>query len=128
MDLLERHKQRSSAPEAAMGEPNPEFCDLYGALSVPYLSPSWRENMLVGALNRLDFPDQAQAIYALVQRRLPDLTFDEFLDLSGPDEFPAWWTAMRPPRAEGSGEEAGGKPTGQASSRRLPWRSLLFAG
>lgn len=111
-----------------MGEPNPEFCSPFGALAVPYLSPSWRENMLVSALNHLDFADQAHAIYVLVRRRLPDLTLDEFLDLCGPDEFPGWWTATRPPKAEGAGEETEGKPTGQASSRRLPWRSLLSAG
>lgn len=110
-----------------MGEPNPEFCSPFGALAVPYLSPSWREIMLVNALGHLAFEDQARAIYALLTRRLPDLTFDEFLDLSSPDDFPTWWAATRPPAPEGQGEGEG-KPTGQVSSRRLPWRSLLSAG
>lgn len=127
MDLFERHKQRSTAPEAAMGEPNPEFCDTFGALQIPYLSPSWREIMLVTALGHFELEDQARAIYALLARRLPDLTEDEFLDFSSPDDFLGWWTATRPPVAEGPGGNTG-KPTGRASSRRSPWRSLLSAG
>ena len=109
-----------------MGEPNPEFCDSHGQILVPYLSPSWREIMLVNILSRLEFEDQARTIYALLARRLPDLSFEEFLDLASPDDFPTWWTATRPPPIEGEGGQ--GKPIGQVSSRRLPWRSLLFAG
>ena len=127
-DLHQRDDQRRQAPAAALGEPNPDFCDAYGQLLVPYLSPSWRETMLVGALGELELEDQARTIYLLLLRRLPDLTLDEFLDLCGPDEFPAWWRATRPPRPEGQGEEAEGKPTGRASSRRSPWRSQLSAG
>lgn len=127
MDLFERHKQRSTAPEAAMGEPNPEFCDAFGALQIPYLSPSWREIMLVTALGHFELEDQARAIHALLARRLPDLTEDEFLDYSSPDDFLGWWTATRPPIGEGQGGGAG-KPTGRGSSRRSPWRSLLSGG
>ena len=60
-------------------------------------------------------------------RRLPDLGFEEFLDLCSPDEFVGWWTATRPPVADGQGGGAG-KPTGRASSRRSPFRSLLSVG
>lgn len=127
MDPFETHKARTSAPEAALGEPNPEFCSPYGVLAVPYLSPSWREIMLVSALGRLEFEDQAHTIYALLARRLPDLSFDEFLDLTSPDEFPEWWAATRPPVAEGEGEPQG-KPIGRGRSRPSPWRSHLSGG
>ena len=126
-DLQHRHLQRKNAPEATMGEPNPEFCDPFGPLSVPYLSPSWRETLIVRGLNEFTLEEQAQAIYILVQRRLPDLTFPEFLDLSGPEDFGPWWTATRPPADEGQGEPQG-KPLGRASTRRSPWRILLSAG
>lgn len=127
-DLQHRHLKRKNAPEAAMGEPNPEFCDPFGPLFVPYLSPTWREILIVRAISTFTLEDQAQATFVLVQRRLPDLTFAEFLDLTGPEDFSPWWIATRPPVPEEEGGEPEGKPTGRVSSRRSPWRILLSAG
>ncbi|UQN06762.1 hypothetical protein [Deinococcus sp. QL22] len=124
-DPLAHHKQRSSTPEAALGVPNPDFCDVFGALQVPYLSPSWREISIVGHLQHLELVDQAQAIYTLIARRLPELTFDEFADLTGPDHFLDWWTATRAP-SSGGGD--GPPSTGRVPSRPSPWRVLLATG
>lgn len=110
-----------------MGEPNPDFCDPFGVLMVPYLSPSWREILIVRAIGTFELEDQARAIFALLQRRLPDLTFAEFLDLCAPEDFLPWWMATRPPVPEEAGEPEG-KPTGRASSRRSPYRTLLSGG
>ncbi|OLV20225.1 hypothetical protein BOO71_0000703 [Deinococcus marmoris] len=78
------------------------------------------------ALRQMDVEEQTGAIYLLVHRRLPGLTYDEFEDLTGPDHFPAWWTATQPPR---SGE--GGDPdfsTGRVPSRPSAFSSLLSSG
>ncbi|CAM4237599.1 hypothetical protein DEMA109039_12330 [Deinococcus marmoris] len=126
MTTAEQHRARSESIEASLGIPNTEFCDRYGPLSIPYLAPSWREIRIVQALSQMEPAEQTGAIYLLVQRRLPELTYDEFEDLTGPDHFPAWWTATQPPR---SGEAGGGDfSTGRAPSRPSAYSSLLSSG
>ena len=128
-DLKQRHNERMAAPEAALGEPNPDFTDPFGPLSVPDLAPSWRELGLVRSLGQLDTDTQAQVIYTLLVRRLPDLTFDEFLDLTAPEHFSPWWQATRapvPPDQEGG--DSGPPSTGRVPSRLSPWRARLSGG
>ncbi|MVN86815.1 hypothetical protein GO986_08570 [Deinococcus sp. HMF7620] len=127
MDQHEKHLLRTTAPEAALGEPNPDFSELYGAVLVPYLAPSWREMSLVRALHELDLGDQAAVIYSLVQRRLPTLTFEQFCELTGPDGFTDWWQANRPPR-DAEGGDSRPPSTGRGRSAPSPWSVLLSGG
>ncbi|MBZ9752723.1 hypothetical protein K7W42_17925 [Deinococcus sp. HMF7604] len=125
MDQHEKHQLRVAAPEAALGEPNPDYADPFGPILVPYLSPSWREIAIVGHLHEMELPDQARAIYGLIQRRLPDLTPAEFEDLTGPEHFQAWWVAIRAPQKDG---DSGPPSTGRGRSAPSPWSVLLPTG
>ncbi|OWL95092.1 hypothetical protein CBQ26_13655 [Deinococcus indicus] len=125
----EKHIARVAAPEAALGEPNPDYVDAFGPLLVPYLAPSWRELGLVRSLGQLELDTQAQVIYTLLARRLPDLTLDDFLDLTAPEHFSPWWQATRapiPPDQEGG--DNGPPSTGRVPSRLSPWRARLSGG
>lgn len=125
----EKHIARVAAPEAALGEPNPDYVDAFGPLLVPYLAPSWRELGLVRSLGQLELDTQAQVIYTLLARRLPDLTLDDFLDLTAPEHFSPWWQATRapiPPDQEGG--DNGPPSTGRVPSRLSPWRARLSTG
>lgn len=126
MTTPEIHKERSEALEASLGVPNPDYCDRYGPLLVPYLAPSWREIRIVQALGQMDLAEQTGAIFLLIHRRLPELSYEEFENLTGPGDFPAWWTATQPPRSgDGGGEDFS---TGRAPSRPSPYSSLLSNG
>lgn len=125
----ERHIARVAAPEAALGEPNPEYADAFGPLLVPYLAPSWRELAIVSNLDRVDREAQAVALYGLLVRRLPELEMDDFLNLTSPEHFGPWWRATRapiPPDQEGGGERP--PSTGREPSRPSPWSVLLSTG
>ncbi|WP_229844338.1 hypothetical protein [Deinococcus indicus] len=96
---------------------------------MPYLAPSWRELGLVRSLGQLELDTQAQVIYTLLARRLPDLTLDDFLDLTAPEHFSPWWQATRapiPPDQEGG--DNGPPSTGRVPSRLSPWRARLSGG
>lgn len=125
----ERHAARIAAPQAALGEPNIEYCDAFGPLLVPYLAPSWRELAIVANLHRVDRETQAVALYGLLVRRLPDLELDDFLNLTAPEHFSLWWQATRapiPPDLEGG--DSGPPSTGRVPSRLSPWSALLSTG
>ncbi|WP_229778127.1 hypothetical protein [Deinococcus seoulensis] len=93
------------------------------------MAPSWRELGLVRSLGQLELDTQAQVIYTLLARRLPDLTLDDFLDLTAPEHFSPWWQATRapiPPDQEGG--DSGPPSTGRVPSRLSPWRARLSSG
>ncbi len=86
-------KDKTRTPEAALGQPSDEHATMCGQLRVPYLSWSFKELRQLREIPQ-DADEQVPFFFALIQRRLPDLTLEQFEEACGPVDIQGWFTAV----------------------------------
>jgi hypothetical protein len=103
--------ERAQTVEAALGKPNWQYASAYDGLLVPYLFASWREVMIVAGLAALPVEDQGLLVYGILHKRLPELSYDAFLDATSTEGFIPWWSALRAgAHTDAEGKASAGPP------------------